>query len=212
MVSHLLSSTFKHSTFPPFVPYWFLRPNTCCLDHQDIYTQRVTEWQTEKGQITQDSSFQLSQSTNLTAALLEVFCSKPAATIHPWSQLWILSELLFLSLVGLLISSSLHLVYLPRCPPPTLLMVLPYLKPSVDLWLESLNIDCWAPSPCWSSPKNSLPWVLTCFMYIFSSWLGAPWRLSIELIFYFSVQPKTWWRRYSIENAKINRSKRIRER
>lgn len=112
---------------PSLCPILIPETNTCCLDHQDIYTQRVTEWQTEKGQITQDFSFQLSQSTNLTAALLEeAFCSKLRCHHPPtWSQLWILSELLFLSLVGLLISSSFHPVYLPRCPPPTLLMVSP---------------------------------------------------------------------------------------
>ena len=74
-------------------------------------------------------------------------CSMPAATIHPWSQLWILSELPFLSLVGLLISSSLHPIYLPRCrpPPSTLLMALPYLKPSVDLWPEGLTVGLLSP-------------------------------------------------------------------
>lgn len=59
----------------------------------------------------------------------------------------------------------LHPVYLPRCPPPTLLMVLPYLKPSVDLWLESLSIDCWALSSVLKFTKE-LPtlesWPVSC--------------------------------------------------
>lgn len=95
--------------------------------------KRVTEWQTEKGQIVQDSSFQLNQSTNLTVALLGVFLRSvqsplPPSTHGPSSGSWVSCRFCLWLVSWYLVLSI----------------------PSISHAAAHPQVPCWWHSPTWS--------------------------------------------------------------